>query len=342
NSIGEKGRTPLHTAVFIGSPRAAEALLKAGADAGKRCPFLERQCSALEITAERGQIFIMNALIRHGADVNAADPEKGLSALHVAARFGHVAAINVLLDAGAAASAADSLGSTPLHAATAASSLAAMMALAKRGADINKMNNEGKSPLHVAATVRGVGAVNVLVGAGADVNARGGSPGDKSTALDVAAKRGHVSAIISLVVAGAVVDARDRDGRTALMHAVKANQPGAVHVLAAAGANVEAHLVGQNWTSLHSAAEDTHLGVVRALLEHGASVHAKDADNDNDTPLHVAVRQAGVEGAYEIVETLLRYDADEEALNDHGLSPVSVVGDIVGVDAALPVMELLA
>ncbi|CAM9547119.1 unnamed protein product, partial [Scytosiphon promiscuus] len=318
--IEEKGRTPLHTAVIHGSTGATEALLKAGADVEKRCDFSERRCSALDMTAEQGEIVIMDVLIRHQADVNAAEPVERMTPLHVAARADHAAAVNMLLDAGAAPSAPDDLGSTPLHAATATNARAAMMALTKRGAEINKKNSAGKAPLHLAAAAPDPASVRVLVSAGADVALRGGSPPDEeTTALDVAAKEGHESVIREL-----------------------ANQPGAVHALAAAGADVEAHLVGHGWTPLHSAAEDAHLEVVRALLERGASVRARDADNDNDTPLHVAVRQAGVEGAYEIVEDLLRHGADEEALNDHGLSPVSVVGDIVGVDVALPVMELLA
>lgn len=340
NEFDGKPRTALHTVAFLGWTRAAKALLAAGANPSVRCYYHGDQHTPLDIASEKGHVEMMREMIKCGVDVNGADPDKGTTALHVAAAFDQVAAIRVLAKAGCNLNALDNNGCTPLHAYSLNAYWRAVATLAVAGADVNRVNNEGKPPLHLAlnALRPHLDAVKALLAAGAETTARNN---EDTSALDLAAKAGHVAVIRVLIEAGAPVDAEDGDGRTALMHAVKANNADAVDVLLSAGADVEAHLTDESWTSLHAAAEDTHFEVVRVLLRHGADVHARDAENDNDTPLHVAVRQAGMEGALEIVEALLGRDADESAHNDNYLTPVSVVGSMGGVDAAVAVTTLL-
>lgn len=348
NTWGKKGGA-LQVAALAGSTGATEALLAAGASITDRCH--ENNRSALDIATKNGHVGVMRALIQHGADVNTADPPNETTALHLAGESDQVASIDLLVKCGSNLDAADILGSSPLHAATVANSASAVAALVRHGADVNKANGLGRSPLHLAAgSPDRLAALEALLAAGADVALRvAGVPEDQPNALDLAAGAGHVDAITALIRAGALVGARDGDGRTALICAVKSNKPRAVDALAEAGADVEAHLVDESWTSLHSAAEDTHLEVVRVLLKHRADVHARDADNDNDTPLHVAVRQAGVQGAVEIVQELLLHGADEGKKNDSGLTPASVVGSAAAVGlfdavdpALLRVLELPA
>ncbi|CAM9815620.1 unnamed protein product, partial [Pylaiella littoralis] len=345
NNVGGKGRTALHTTAFFGFTRATEALLQAGAAVADRCTYFG--FNALDFAASMGHVNVIRTLLSHGADADATEPEENTTALHIAAEFDQVGAIFALAAAKVNLNAQDNAGCTPLHRASATGCYGAVVALAREGADLNKVNDEGKPPLHLAAaTPCSLPVVWVLLAVGADTTLRGGSGDDETTtadlaALDLAAKAGHVDVIKLLIKAGAPVDAKNRDGKTALIHAVKANKASAVDALLEAGADAEAHLNDESWTSLHSAAEDTYLEVVRVLLKHGASVHAKDADNDNDTPLHVAVRKAGLEGAYEIVEALLRHDADDGARNDNGLTPLCVIGSVVSAAAALPVIDLL-
>lgn len=348
DSIGCEGRTALHNAAFYGLTTTVEALLEAGASLSIRCPYDSNRRSALDLSAEKGHAAVMRALIRHGAYVNAAEPGKGTTSLHIAAEFDQVGAIDVLATSRAYVDAQDCTGSTPLHRASATGSCSAITALVKHGADLNLRNVQGKPPLHLAAAnPDSLRVVRTLLAAGADAALRYDENGGVElipldfNALDVAARAGRVDVIKALIEAGSPVDAKNRDGATALLHAVKASKASAVDALLEAGADVEVHLNGESWTSLHSAAEDTYLEVVQVLLKHGANVHAKDADNDNDTPLHVAVRQAGITGAYDIVKALLRYDADEGAHNDNDLTPLCVIGSVVSMAAALPVVDLL-
>jgi len=56
------------------------------------------------------------------------------------------------------------------------------------------------------------------------------------TALMLAAFRGDTAAVINLLDAGADVNARDKDGRTALIFAKEATEPAVVRLLTAHGA----------------------------------------------------------------------------------------------------------
>lgn len=333
-------RTALHIVALFGWVRAARALLVAGANPNSRCHYRDDQLHRpLDIASEEGHVEIVRLMVKHRVDIAGADPRNGQTALHVAAASGRVEVVQVLTKAGCSPDLQDGQGCTPLHACVVKNSRDTVDALATAGADINKANAEGNTPLHLAsAAPHRLAAVGALLAAGAETTPRNN---EDTSALDLAAKAGHVDLIRALIGAGACVNDKDGDGRTALMLAVKANSASAVDELLSAGADVEAHLNAESWTSLHAAAEDSHAGVVRVLLKHGANVHAKDAENDNDSPLHVAVRQAGMEGALEIVKALLRHDADEEARNDNGLTPVSVVGSMGGPDAARAVTALL-
>jgi ankyrin repeat protein len=70
--------------------------------------------SALHATAQRGPLRLLQLLLEHKADVQAADAQ-GVTPLHLAARSGNAQKVQCLLAAGAAHGAANSQGNTPLH-----------------------------------------------------------------------------------------------------------------------------------------------------------------------------------------------------------------------------------
>src|SRR5437879_4201912 len=97
-----------------------------------------------------------------------------------------------------------------------------------------------------------------------------------------AARLEDSAALSALVGAGANVNAKDSEGRTALLAAVEARNIRAVKVLIAAGAEVNA-ANNKGWTAL-MAAETPE--IVRALLAAGANVNA--TNQEDETALMVA------------------------------------------------------
>ena len=95
--------------------------------------------------------------------------------------------------------------------------------------------------------------------------------------LRAAAGRGDESEVHHLLETGAVVDARDEAGYTALMRAAYARQAEIIRLLLAAGADVNARSQSGE-TALIGAALGGSVEVVRLLLDVGADVYAEDTE----------------------------------------------------------------
>lgn len=136
-------------------------------------------------------------------------------------------------------------------------------------------------------------AVNSRIRAGeAEAWAEGGTP------LHTAARGGHLEVIKFLIANGADVNARRKDGESALSEAVFNGHIDAARFLIASGANInnvgaEGH-TPLHWTALHGNVDATTL-----LIERGADATIKD--EDGKTP----VRCALVSGHISVVERLL-------------------------------------
>ncbi|KAH6847019.1 putative ankyrin repeat-containing protein [Chaetomium sp. MPI-CAGE-AT-0009] len=92
----------------------------------------------------------------------------------------------------------------------------------------------------------------------------------ESTALMLAAARGHAEVVKLLLSLGAAVESRDRSGQTPLSHASMSGHLEIVEVLLDAGADVELK-DDSGWTPLLWASGKGHASVVRLLLRSGAS-----------------------------------------------------------------------
>lgn len=109
NAPDDDGETPLQLAVLGGHPSAVAALLRAGADGGRRCAA---GCTPLHDAAAAGAAGVVAALIAAAVDVAPRTPS-GRTPLHAAAAGGHLHVVAALLRAGAPADAADADGRTP-------------------------------------------------------------------------------------------------------------------------------------------------------------------------------------------------------------------------------------
>ncbi len=93
------------------------------------------------------------------------------------------------------------------------------------------------------------------------------------SALHRAARTGDLGALQARLDRGIKADARDSEGRTALMDAVKAGHPDVERALVAAGANVNATTPGGR-TPLIEAAEYGRIQSAQLLIQAGADLNA--------------------------------------------------------------------
>jgi ankyrin repeat protein len=158
---------PVADAAMRGDVEAVRALIRQGADVNAA---QGDGSTALHWAAELGDLTMVELLVGAKADVGARTRLDDLTALHLAAEQGHGAVVRRLLDAKADARALTSHGESVLHFAARGGSAEAVTALVARGADPNARERVwGQTPLMFAAGWNRPEALRALLQAGADV-----------------------------------------------------------------------------------------------------------------------------------------------------------------------------
>ncbi len=136
-----------------------------------------------------------------------------------------------------------------------------------------------------------------------------------TTLLFAAARLGCEAEARALLDRGAAIDAKDREGKTALAKAAEADKLPLIRLLLERGANVNARAVDGSTPLLYAAQEDRGPAVT-LLLERGA---------DPNLPGRKGLRPldaAAYNGSADSVEALLKLGADPNALDDDGKSAI--------------------
>ncbi len=158
--------------------------------------------------AELGDVEAVRALVRDGADVNAAQGD-GMTALHWAALNDDGSMVEVLRYAGAHLEPTTRLGAyTPLHLAAHRGHNSAVTALLGAGAKVAARTSTGVEPLHLAAESGDPATVEALIAAGADVDAVDSRM--SRTPLMFATAKGELDVMRALVHGGASVGVATR------------------------------------------------------------------------------------------------------------------------------------
>ena len=303
-----------------------------------------RGWTPLHYAAVNGRAKIIQALVAHGAIVDATDKD-GATPLHAAASAGHADATEILLQSGAQINALDHAGNTPLLDAAEAGSAPATEVLLKNHAATEKRGSDGYTPLSIAAVRGYADVVHLLLEYGANIECRdseGYTPlnsavwfertdvvalllaanasvntrsNDGSTPLHGAAAKGSIESATLLLERGAHINAGNGHGFTPLHTAADNNQSQVAEFLISRSADINARTDAGD-TPLHWAAFDGRIDTAKLLLAKGAQV--SPSDKDGNTPLHWAAAR----GHVDMTELLIAHGADMKAKTRWGCTPL--------------------
>ena len=331
----DESRTPLHLAAMCRDYERLHQYCKI-------VDLLLEQGYSLEDSSSGGRKVIhlagnramLEHLLNRDADINTPSIT-GRTPLHQYCGGNDVEFIRFLLDHGANPNAADKDGTMPIHLAVTRDSAEAktiVEMLLQRGATLDVFAQAqlgqtdkvladvkehpdlldkpggigGQTLLHIAAGRGNLALVQTLVKRGADLELKNRWGG--WTPLHSAAGAGHTAVVAYLIQQGAKVEAPGVYNQGILFTAAYQGHADVVRLLCAAGANVEATTEWQQFP-LIAAAEKGHTEVVKLLLDAGAGI--------NRTAKGGTALDAAVEGGHEdVTRLLLERGADLNASRD--------------------------
>ena len=145
------GEPPLLTCSRTGSVEAVELLLGRGAD--PNIPDAWKAQTAVMWAAAENHVSVVETLIAHGADADAA-ATSGETPLLFAVQLGHDATVRALLAAGADVTVTSPAGAPLTHVAAGAGHPALGPLLLDHGLDSNAVDKQGQSALHAVVEAR--------------------------------------------------------------------------------------------------------------------------------------------------------------------------------------------
>jgi ankyrin repeat protein len=311
----------LRRAVMKGDLTETERLLDKGAN--PNLPALNCFVPALKTALlnhnKAHEKEIIALLLKHGADPNFVLAD-GTPLVTYAVVFDYISPeiVTLLAENGADLNLKDRKGNTVLQTVLrhgdGTGGLTMVAALLDGGADPNPRQNDGRTALHLALwrpSSNRAKLVQMLAEHGVDPNIR---DHDGFTPL---AGYGYYNedVILALVAAGSDLEARNREGFTALQMAAAHRRSRASIAMVQKGANVNAEYPDGS-TPLFSAANHGDVALAKAMLAKGADVN--HANSTGRTPLHNAASNF----QREMVAYLIEQGAKLDARNKQGLTPL--------------------
>jgi ankyrin repeat protein len=299
---------PIHLAALNSNEHVIEMLINAGADVTAVAAETRRTC--LHLAALSGNLPAVVCLLakhRSRCDVNATS-SGGWTPLHLACQTGKSEIVAELLKYGADDSLTlDNDGETALYVAAAHGRCQVVELMLKRTTVCRKTTSRaGWSELHAAAAHGHADTVELLVkfptSGGKQLNhVDEHSLTTGETALQVAARAGHVEAVRTLIAAGANCDVKCALGLSPLYVAAGSGHVDVVRLLLEQGTldvnGLNGHLLR---TALHVAG---NVSTAKALIDGGAKVNIRDGPGR--TPMKLAVH----EGRTDVAQLLLLLQA---------------------------------
>ena len=320
------GYTALHKACIYldSSPEVLRCLIENGADVNLST---DDNRTPLITACEYGHVNAVSVLIEHGANVNLQD-QGGLTAVHYAVRGSHACEIlSCLLENGGDVDAITFDDCTPLMIAAEKGDTEVATFLIEHGANVGLSDKKGATALCHALSCLGnfCEVMSCLIENGADINAC--TSYNCCNPLMMACENNQLNAVTFLIEHGAIVNLQDKEGQTALHHAIQPNsgfhEPYEVlDYLIQNGADVNAQS-NEGRTPLMKAILLSKVNIATSLIKQGANLDLQD--KNGDTGLHYAV----CTHSPEITNRILTLGASCMS-NNWGLTPLLLASSIGG------------
>uniref|UniRef100_A0A8C6XNQ6 Uncharacterized protein n=1 Tax=Naja naja TaxID=35670 RepID=A0A8C6XNQ6_NAJNA len=223
-------------------------------------------------------------------DVNATNSANE-TLLHVAATHGHLEIIDYLISKGAKLEVKDNKGRTPLHRAAEKGHDKAVNRLLQAGANMYSLDQEGRTPFHLANQNQHMHILRNILKEEARRHK------NQHNFLHRAALKDDSDLVQVLLKNGALVDARDERGQTALSYAVSQGHEKTVKVLLEAFNRLSSEAMV---SALFKAVEKDLHGIVAALIERGTDINVRN--EEQHTPLLVACKMGKIKSAKVLIE----------------------------------------
>ena len=287
-------------------------------DEQKGTTFLHGACHS-------GNVRSVVDLLKNQANINATD-KSGNTPLLIACRRGHVDTVNALLSKKPQMDIrTQDSGRTVLHACVECGNVDLLHILIKsfdgedeKAAFLCAQDNAGWTALHIAAEKGHVEVVKTLLGETALVNV----PNKKgSTPLFQACLNGHFEVARILLEHCAEVNPESSDNTSPLHVACvgSTDRVEIVQLLLERKASVNAKEKSKGWTALHYSAQNGTIKSVEALVKVSREL-VNRASFEGVTPLHLSC----LEGRADVADTLLRYGARVNVKDRQGSTPLHV------------------
>jgi ankyrin repeat protein len=203
-------------------------------------------------------------LLDHGVDANIQRDDLW-SPLHLVSANGHLKIAELLVQRGASVDVFNEKQETPLYQAVRNGKVAIARLLIDHGANLHSADSNGWTLLHAASQGGHLGVVKLLLRRGADVDVLNKA---NKTAAELASENGKAEVAKFIAEYKADANIRNKIRSTTLDTAEY-------------GADEDGKDEGK--ASLHAAAEEGNIDVVKSLLERGIDINSRNANNQ--TPL---------------------------------------------------------
>ena len=298
--------------------------------------------TALHIAASRNAIKVLNFLLEKNVDVNARTDLTQETPLFLAVQENQSDAFNALISHGANVNAEDFEGETPIFVAIKNCRSSFIDSLIEKGADVNHKNKDGQTPLFFALEFKSTTMVKQLVDAKANTEDECINQVElsKIVALPLSSRNNLNDSMTTAISALGTTPAISHANSPRVAKVIRRNYEERASLLFQLCIENQAQALNDslgdfdvnlgffdNETLLHCAAQNAANDCIQVLLDHGANVDVQ-TKTFMEPPLHTAITSDNSKGA----ELLINADANIELANAEGETAIFVATRAGNVD----------